>query len=197
MMRGYAPLTGPDARYNHPPGVTPGPFPLAGDPVAGTGHIDGQGASWSFVPGDRRLLIITGPWTMAPGDTQEVVTALIAGLGADRLSSISVMKFNDRFAQNTYDALFQVPSPPPEPMVNASPRNQEVLLEWGSNVAKVKEIEETVSQPGSFKFEGYNVYQVPSANSTKTDAIRIATYDIPNEYTVVLDDNFDKPAAEE
>ena len=61
---------------------------------------DGLGEDWSYIPGDRRLMCFTGPLVMAPRDTQEVVTALVCGLGADRLSSISVMKFNNRFAHS-------------------------------------------------------------------------------------------------
>lgn len=191
MLRGYAPLDGPDVRYNHPPGVDPGPFPLAGDPVAGIGHIDGQGQNYSFVPGDRRLLCITGPFTLDPGETQEVVVALVCGLGADRLSSVSVMKFNDRFAQNTYDALFQVPNAPAPPAVRVSEFSGRVILEWGSNLARLAETEQRVNDPGTFRFEGYNVYQLPSPTATLADARRIATFDAINEITVVLDEQFD------
>lgn len=196
MLRGFSPLLGPDQPYNHPPGVTPGPFPLAGDPVAGTGHIDGQGQDYSFVPGDRRLLIITGPFEMAPGDTQEVVVAFVGGLGADRLSSVSVMKFNDRFAQNTYDALFQVPSAPAIPDVAVSTFNQKIILDWGSNLARVDEIENKVNQPGDYAFEGYNLYQLPSSNSSLAEGRRIATFDVLNEFTVVLDEGFDQTSGQ-
>lgn len=192
MLRGFAPLLGPDVRYNFPPGMTPGPFPLAGDPVAGTGHIDGQGTDYSFVPGDRRLLVITGPFQMAPGDTQEVVVAFVAGLGADRLSSISVMKFNDRFAQNTYDALFQVPSAPPAPRVNVTELNGKVILDWGSDLQRIADIEQKINQPGNFAFEGYNLYQLPSPTASLSEGKRIATFDVINENTVVLDERFDQ-----
>jgi len=48
MLRGFVPLVGADAPYAHPPGVTPGPFPLSGDPVKKTGHTDGLGTNYSF-----------------------------------------------------------------------------------------------------------------------------------------------------
>ena len=191
MLRGFAPLDGPDVRYNHPPGVEAGPFPLAGDPVAGTGHIDGQGEDYSFVPGDRRLLIITGPFQLAPNDIQEVVVAFIAGLGADRLSSVAVMKFNDRFAQNTYDALFQVPSAPTAPSVQTAVFDGQVILQWGSDLATVSDTETKVNEPGSFTFEGYNVYQLPTPTSTLADGKRIVTYDNASDPSVVLDERFD------
>jgi len=191
MLRGFAPLSGPDVRYNHPPGVTAGPFPLAGDPVKGTGHIDGQGANYSFVPGDRRLLIITGPFKLALADTQEVVVAFVAGLGADRLSSVSVMKFNDRFAQNTYNALFRVPKAPAAPDVKVAQLDGQIVLEWGSGLAKVAETEKVINEPGTFSFEGYNVYQLPSATSALKDGRRLATYDLYDDPSVILDEQFD------
>jgi hypothetical protein len=191
MLRGYAPKDGPEEYYPFPPGVTPGPFPLSGDPVTQTGFIDGQGEAWSFAPGDRRLNVSTGPFSLAPGDTQEVVVALVAGLGADRLSSVAVMKFNDRFAQNTYDALFQVPKPPVPPKVTVTELDGEVVLEWGSDLQRVQDTESRVNEPGSFAFEGYNVYQFPSRTASLKDAKRIATFDLISDPTVILDEVFD------
>lgn len=191
MLRGYAPLSGADVRYVHPTGVEAGPFPLSGDPVAKTGHIDGQGQPWSFVPGDRRILIITGPFNMAPADTQEVVVANVAGIGADRLSSVAVLKFNDRFAQNTFDALFQVPKAPAGPDVKVARLDGHIVLEWGSNLTRVNETETTVNDPGSYAFEGYNVYQLPTANSSLGDARRLATYDLTTDPAVILDTQAD------
>jgi hypothetical protein len=64
-------------------------FCLYGDPVAGTGWRDGTNG---LTPGDRRICLITGPFTFADRDTQEIVIAAIAGLGADRISSVLVLK---------------------------------------------------------------------------------------------------------
>jgi len=41
---------------------------------------------------DCRYLVSTGPFNMAAGDTQEVVMAVVAGRGTDRLSSVNAMK---------------------------------------------------------------------------------------------------------
>jgi len=193
MLRGFAPLDGPDVRYLFPPGVEPGLFLLAGDPVAGTGHIDGHGwDSGSFVPGDRKLLCNSGPFQLAPGETQEVVTALVCGLGADNLSSVSVMKYNDRFAQSAYDALFAVPKEPRSPIVNIKEMDGKVILEWGSDLERVNDIEKTESLVGGVKFEGYTVYQFPKYGSTLKEAKRIATFDLKTDPTVVLDEGFDE-----
>jgi len=55
---------------------TPTKFPLSGNPLSGQGWIDGN----PYGPGDRRIGVNTGPFTMALGDTQEVITALIGDL---------------------------------------------------------------------------------------------------------------------
>ena len=79
-------------------------FVLAGDPPTGTGWIDGI----ILPPGDRRLVMNTGPFEMVVGDTQDVVLGLIGGMGGDNLSSITVLKYNDIFAQFAYDNNFSL-----------------------------------------------------------------------------------------
>ena len=77
-------------------------FPLSGDPLTGTGWVDGI----LHQPGDRRQGMVAGSFTMAVGDTQEVVVAeIVAGAfpGVDRLGAISLLKFYDLIAQNFYN----------------------------------------------------------------------------------------------
>ncbi len=113
-LRGFIPIDGTEQLYSFPPGVTPNFFPLAGDPVAGTGFIDGVGnvSYYSLGPGDRRMIMASGPLRFAPGDTQEVVVAVVAGLGADRLSSLVAMRHVDDLAQSFYHSLLALPQPP-------------------------------------------------------------------------------------
>lgn len=198
MLQGFVPdaSTAPWRLYPHPPGVPETKFPLNGDPVTRTGFIDGLGTTFSLAPGDRRIVLNTGPFTLAPGDTQEVVVGTVAGLGADRLSSISVMKFYDRFVQNTYDALFQVPKPPLPPNVKIAELDGEVILEWGSDPTRVRETETRVNQPGGYTFEGYNVYQLPSRSASLAEAKRIATFDLVTDPTVILDEQFDNKSGQ-
>jgi hypothetical protein len=200
LLKGYVPdaSTATLRLFPHPPGVTETLFPLSGDPVTGRGFVDGAGTDYSYSPGDRRLLLNSGPITMAPGDTQEVVVGVVGGLGSDRLSSVAVMKFNDEFVQNTYNALFAVPKAPPQPDVKIAQLNEKIVLEWSSNEQRVKDIENVISQPGSYAFEGYNVYQLPSLssplptrNTLKKDGVRIATFDLPTDPAIILDRQFD------
>jgi hypothetical protein len=67
----------------------PTTFLCSGDPVMGTGWVDGE----PFVrPGDRRMLMSAGPFTFAAGDTQEIVVAHLAAQGNNRLSSLTFLK---------------------------------------------------------------------------------------------------------
>ena len=86
----------------------PTPFALSGNPVTGSGWIDGIQLS----AGDRRLGLSTGPFQMAPGDTQVVVIAEIAGgaeSGISHLNAISLVKNYSQIAQDFYDEAFPLP----------------------------------------------------------------------------------------
>ncbi len=187
LMNGMLPRSDP----NNPEPFTnhagePTKFTLDGDPVTGEGDTDENGG---LGPGDRRMQMISGPFSMALGDTNEVVTALITGMGADRLSSISVLRYNDIAAQSAYDNFFELPKAPPAPVVQPTPLDQKIILDWGSNPAGIQSIEGQDEK--GYTFQGYNVYQLPSASATSDQAERIATYDVVDEVTTILDKRFD------
>lgn len=203
MLRGFPPL----------PLGPPDPAPIvdergqvttymfAGDPARGTGWLDGNIAGHTGDsravggPGDRRILLCSGPFTMALGDTQELVSAWVGGLGKDRLSSINVMKFNDRTVQLVYNNLFSLPKPPAAPVVRATPLNGEIILDWDVDPTAVAKTENTIGF-GGYAFEGYNVYQLPSASADLSTAKLLATYDIPNGTTTILQESFDENSGE-
>ena len=150
-------------------------FPFPGEPSAQTGWLDGQ----YIPPGDRRFLLSSGPFTMMPGDTQEVVVAVMvagAGEGVDYLSAVSLMKAIDEEAQRAYNEFFAMPEPPPAPRVTATPLDGEILLSWHEDRAAV-EATETAGDEG-FTFQGYNVYQFPSQSASLLEGRRLATFDI-------------------
>ena len=72
-------------------------FQVSGDPVAGTGWLDTS-------PADRRLMISSGPFTMSPGDSQEILLAIIVGQGTDRLASVTQLRNVDDLVQSAFDA---------------------------------------------------------------------------------------------
>ena len=164
------------------PAGNPSMFRVTGDPVTGTGWIDAN-------PSDRRLLLVSGPVTMSFGDTLETVVATLGAMGGDRLSSVSVLKFYDRFAQNAFDVLFELPKAPPSPALSATELDGKILLNWAADPVAVKKVEGFNDK--GYLFEGYNVYQLPSAGSTPAQGIKLATYDINNEVTTIVQESFD------
>jgi hypothetical protein len=151
---------------------------LSGDPTAGEGWIDG----YDVQAADRRIVSVHGPITLHLHDTAEVVIALIGGIGADNLSSVKVLKYNTTYAQFAFNNLFVLPAPPPNPQVSLSNFDENIVLNWAN--AKAQEIE--ASDNSGFKFEGYNVYQLPSPSAAKSTWVRIATYDIKGDNVTVI-----------
>ncbi|MGH1362897.1 MAG: T9SS type A sorting domain-containing protein [Calditrichia bacterium] len=74
----------------------PTKFLLNGDPVTQTYDVDGL--EDNLYPGDRRILISSGPFYMQPGDVQEVIYSAIGGLGDTWLHSVAELKRKQRLA---------------------------------------------------------------------------------------------------
>jgi hypothetical protein len=82
----------------------PTKFVLSGDPVTGTGWYDGGG--WIVPPADRRHLISSGPFTFAPGDSQEVIIGILMAQGTSNINSIQVLKEKDIDMKRLYNYYF-------------------------------------------------------------------------------------------
>jgi hypothetical protein len=94
-------------------------FWLSGNPVMQIGDVDGRGTEWSLGPGDRRFLMTTGPFSMARGDTQDVVYALIGAAGKDHIRNVDYLKWFGQLLLQTYPDLDQLrtyESTVPEPV---------------------------------------------------------------------------------
>jgi hypothetical protein len=163
-------------------------YALSGDVQTRQGWLDGQ----LIGGGDRRIGSASGPFQMAPGDTQEVVVAeIVAGAlpGVDRISAIGLLKFYDQSAQVAYDNFFDLPVAPPAPIVTVAELDEEIILDWSTNRNRVNATE--TSDNKGYKFQGYNVYQLPSASSPVSEGIRIATYDVSDGIGKINDRVFD------
>ncbi|MDP2208034.1 MAG: hypothetical protein Q8K98_04570 [Bacteroidota bacterium] len=187
-LRGYLPepSTNPDRLYPHPPGMLPTKFPFSGDPINRTGFIDGLGTLYSAPAGDRIFTLSTGPVKLAPGESTEIVYAVIGGLANERLASFSILRHYTDITRHLAKIKFALPRPPESPKVRVIELDREIILEWGSDLASVQKIENQVLAE-EYEFEGYNIYQLPAANSLKSDATRIATYDLKNNVGWITD----------
>ena len=128
-----------------------------------------------------------GPFTLAPGDTQEVVVATIIAQGGDRISSVSLLKFYSDMAQSAFDNFFSLPAPPSSPVVSIAKLDGEIILDW-SDIAQSTALE-AYSMLG-YTFQGYNVYQAttPAGANVKL----LATYDLVDGVGKVFDNDYDE-----
>ena len=82
----------------------PTTFMFPGDPVTGDGWIDGA-------PADKRMLLGSGPFALAPGQSQEVLYAIIVGQENSSISSLARLACDDVGVQAFADAGFTGPAP--------------------------------------------------------------------------------------
>ncbi|MDZ7263558.1 MAG: T9SS type A sorting domain-containing protein [candidate division KSB1 bacterium] len=79
----------------------PSCWAFSGDPIAGTGWLDN-----SLPPRDRRMMLSTGPITVAAGDTIWLTAAIIAHRDNLRLENIAAVKRTARLLQELYRQQF-------------------------------------------------------------------------------------------
>lgn len=145
---------------------------VSGDPVKGSGDLD-------FAPADRRFMMSTGPIKFRPGDSTEILAAMVVGQGVDRKTSISVMKYYDEFAQDAYENDFRVINPPVAPKVTVAVNDRRVSLSW----TDTSEVDH-----GTYPFEGYAVWMSESSTGPWT---QVANFDEVNFIEDIFDEVFD------
>ena len=152
-------------------------FQHSGDPRIPEGG-DGRG-DVDIAANDRRMMQSTGPITFRPGDSTEILAAIIVGQGTNRLTSITTMLGLDDFAQALYEKGFNPPDPPAKPRVLYRGLDGEITLTWD----QTSEID-----PGDFQFEGYSLWQ---GESPAGPWELIKTWDIVNDRdTALIDTQF-------
>ncbi|MDP2038752.1 MAG: T9SS type A sorting domain-containing protein, partial [Ignavibacteria bacterium] len=194
LFQGFVSRTGVPfpipTQYQVPGGPKSTVYPLSGDPVAGTGYLDGA----INPPGDRRMGSASGTFTLAYGDTQEVVVAQVcagARSGISNIRAITLLKAADKEAQKAFNNFFPKPTPFLNPVVEIVNLDRQVVLNWGSDVAAANATENYVDE--FYKFQGYEVFQLATEGSSLEDAetVRIATYDIIDGTTSIIGQDID------
>jgi hypothetical protein len=118
-LQWYCMMQGHPATPAPPPCAPPFTDPYTGEPAGPFwlyGASDGQSApnlsnpnGWvdGIIegPGDRHIFLSSGPFSMAVGDTQEIVVAVVGGTGTSYLNSVVVLKSNDREVQTFWNDL--------------------------------------------------------------------------------------------
>ncbi len=153
-------------------------FAVSGDPVAQTGWIDEAAA-------DRRLMLSTGPFTMVPGDTQEVVVAVLVGQGNSPLGSVIALRQVDEAVQTVFEDNFSALELTGDLSLYGRGLDRQVQLIWASDL--IDPYDPFPSLPEVFQFEGFNIFQGLSANGPWR---KIATFDRVNDVLLIYADRF-------
>ncbi|MBI1806270.1 MAG: hypothetical protein HYR76_04365 [Ignavibacteria bacterium] len=168
-------------------------FELNGDPISLLGWNDGR----IDPPSDRRIVLSSGPFAMALGDTQEVVVGLMGAQtkpGEDYLEAIDELRGNetvpgiDNIAQDAFNLNFELPDPVPSPALSVVELDKKFILDWESDTAQTRKIE-TYSSKG-YHFETYKVYQFQGATPS-SPVKKLAPVNLANPRSrVITDDKF-------
>ena len=141
---------------------------------------------------DRRFVMGTGPFTINPGDFQQIVYGLIWAQGADNFDSVQKLKGASALAQAAYDIDFSLPPPPAAPRVTVTPGDGGAILEWtnspqSNNFLESYQVEDPFAPDdnNSVEFEGYEVIQYD--NALDQVGTTVAVYDVINGVTRVID----------
>jgi hypothetical protein len=156
-------------------------YALNGDPITLTGWIDGL----QLPTGDRRIGISSGPFNMAPADTQEIYFSEVLGIGESRIESIQYLRFHSILSKEFYDNNFTFTRTPiiPTPSLSIEQIDNHFSLNWDADSSTVNAIE-NFNQDG-FSFQGYNVYQLASTSTFQNSGHRLVTYDIQDGITQI------------
>lgn len=162
-------------------------FTVAGDPVAGTGWYEGEGWPGGEAPDDRRHVMASGPFDMAPGDTQEIVVGILISRANDRILAVKDLKRKDLAAQIAYDLDFQLTNTPPAPIVSAFTDQGEVTLYWEPNSESYDEGDPLIYGQGysdtTYTFQGYLVWQF--SDLAGSDPTLLGIFDIADDIDLV------------
>ncbi|MGY8916778.1 MAG: T9SS type A sorting domain-containing protein [Flavobacteriales bacterium] len=168
-------------------------FPGDTDPYNwGTQGVDIE--DWSEVgegnaPADRRFIQSAGPFTLEPGDYNNITMGIVwaRGTNGDPLQSVSLMRQADDKAQALFDNCFEIVSGPDAPDVTIQELENEVILYLTNDNALSNNFHEeyVMFDPGipkmdiegqeydsltrSFTFQGYQIYQLSDNTVSAAD----------------------------
>jgi len=168
-------------------------FPGDTDPYNwGTGGVDIE--DWSEVgegnpPADRRFIQSAGPFTLEPGDYNNITMGVVwaRGTNGDPLQSVSLLRQADDKAQALFDNCFEIVSGPDAPDVTIQELENEVIIyitnenslsnnfheeyvQFDPGIPKLNiDGEEYDSLSRSYTFQGYQIYQLADNTVSAAD----------------------------
>ncbi|QQS36884.1 MAG: hypothetical protein IPM56_02715 [Ignavibacteriales bacterium] len=166
---------------------TPTKFPLCGDPVMQTGWYEGSGWPGGPSPADRRFHMPVGPFNMAPGDTQEVVIAILISKSDDNIHSVGLLKKDAAELKGLYESGFQNEFTLSSPIPHAFVQEGKVSLWWGNDNENFEQTDKLISHKNysdsTYNFEGYKIWQFTDSLGSNPELL--AVYDYQNDVQLV------------
>lgn len=173
-------------------------FPGTSDPLRwGTGGVDVNNKDWTEntaangspnQPGDRRFLQSAGPFTLEPGNVNDITVGVVfaRALSGGRLASVEKLFDADDKAQILFDNCFKVLSGPDAPDVAWQELDKEIILylsnspssnnykelyvEKDPNIITPKEMrDQGLFYDDEYKFQGYKIYQLKDVDVSVGD----------------------------
>lgn len=168
-------------------------FPDETDPI-GWGTGGNEQDPWSEAgegnpPGDRRFLQSAGPFTLEPGDYNNITVGVVwakASQGGNT-ASVDLLKAADDKAQALFDNCFDLISGPDAPDVTIQEMENELVLyltnenpvsnnyresyvQFDPSISPIdSDGNPLTDEERSYKFQGYQIYQVADENVTAND----------------------------
>ena len=191
------------------------------DQFWGTGGVD-PGFEWSEVTegnpvGDRRFLQSAGPFTLVPGAVNNITVGVVYGRNTaetDLEASVRAMKTADSKAQALFENCFELVEPPVAPILSVQEMENELILyieepagfneQTWFEVDKINIItpddlvEQGIYYDDTFRFEGYQVFQMKDADASVSDlddiekARLVAQCDVENGVSKLVNYTFDE-----
>lgn len=152
--------------------------------------------------GDRRILLSAGPMILQSGSVNQFTSAVFTAFGVKLpCPDITKLRYSNTLAQSLFDNCFEgLVSGPDAPELSADAKDKEIVLNI-SNLATSNNFQDsytdqipTVSSQFDqfYRFEGYKVYQVRTANTSRQllsdigSARLVAQSDIQNNITEIF-----------
>ncbi|HXC06683.1 MAG TPA: T9SS C-terminal target domain-containing protein, partial [Bacteroidia bacterium] len=168
-------------------------FPGNSDPTGwGTNRVPQPAwteASVGNTPGDRRFMQSAGSFTLEPGAVNYITTGIVwaRATSGGPLGSVSLLRLVDDKAQALFDNCFKVLNGPAAPDLTLQELDRQIIIRMSNQPAPLSNnylesyfevdpqiqaidtFHTTVALQDSFKFEGYEIFQLHDAQVSAND----------------------------